>query len=327
MRKIKAVSPTSLHLWETDREAFFKKYLADIKPTPIPQTEAMAVGSAFDAYVKAWMYEKLFGNNGDGEYSLVHLLETQVDKDVLPFATEAGLHCFDCYWKSGLAQDLLKDMEGSREDPRFEFTLTGTIGGIPLIGKPDMWYFKGCDVVLDWKVMGYCSKHAQSPKKFYKTCRDTWSETEAKPTRGFKDGVVKAHKAYEEMEYCGHKIGSHWLEDTDKRWADQISIYSWMLGLDVGEENVVTCIDQLACKPSDGRPLIRVAQHRCRISAFWQHSLMGRLQDMWDTLGSGHIFDDLSREDSDAQCEVMNMPQPEETDDLWAMVNERQYRG
>jgi hypothetical protein len=97
--------------------------------------------------------------------------------------------------------------------------------------------------------------------------------------------------------------------------------------VEVGDEDMVTCIDQLACKPTEDRfPLIRVAQHRCRISKDWQLKLKDRLVKCWGIIQSGHIFDDLSREESDARCEVLDM-EKEPEDEFWSMVNERQYRG
>jgi hypothetical protein len=343
MRIVEKISPTSLHLWESDREAFYMKYLSDARPPRLDQTGAMAVGSAFDAFVKCALHHHLFGNEGasfvdrDGNdtgvgiYNLKRLFEEQVDNpEIRPWAWEAGKYCFDSYVTWGNYNSLLQELMQSEEDPRFEFELRGEIAGVPLVGKPDLWYKRAVQVIYDWKVMGYCSKSANSPKKFYKTCRDCWGMDRAKPTRG--GGQPKAHKGYEEIDHKGHLIGSHWLEQVDKKWADQISIYSWMMGVEVGDDTMVAGLDQLCCKPApdpeaNRNPLIRVAQHRCRISKEWQEKLQARLQAMWSQLQSGHIFDDLSREDSDARCEVMDMPQPEGDDEFWGAVNERQYRG
>ena len=97
----------------------------------------------------------------------------------------------------------------------------------------------------------------------------------------------------------------------------------------VGSEEVITCIDQLACKPHTDRPLIRVAQHRCRISADWQFNLLSRLQSCWRTIKSGHIFTDLTREESDARCEVLEMEAEVKDDDdpFWEMVNSKGFYG
>ena len=331
MRQIERLSPTSLQLFESDREQFYLKYLSDNKPPKEPQSDAMVVGSSFDAFVKCALHQHLFNNDGNGAYDLQTLFKKQVsNKELRPWAWEAGKYAFDCYRTWGCYDELLRELEQSEEDPRFEFELTGLVGDVPMVGYPDMWYKLKVQVVLDWKVNGFCSKHSQSPKKFYQSCRDCWGEDRAKPTRG--GGEPKPHKKYEEFHHLGHKIGGHFLHETDRKWADQITTYSWLLGVQVGDEDMVAAIDQLACKPSPDPkanrwPLIRVAQHRCRISKSWQQALFERLHASWNTIQSGHIFDDLSKEDSDSRCEVLDMPQPEGDDEFWAMVNERPFRG
>lgn len=322
MKTIAALSPTSLHLFESDRDEFYLKYLSDNNRPDQVQTDAMSVGSSFDAYVKANLHFDLFGPSV--EYSVENLLKAQVDEECLEFADRAGSYAFDCYSRYGCYQELLDELKMSEEPPRFEFKLTNNICGVPLVGKPDCWYRRGVQVTLDWKVEGFCSKHAQSPKKYYKSCRDTWGEEIAKPTRG--GGDPKPHKGYKEIEHFGHKIGSHWLEEVNTKWADQIAIYSWLLGMEVGDEDTITCIDQLACKPGDPMPLIRVAQHRCRISSKYQKELLGRLEACWWAITNKHIFTDVEKDESISRCELLDMPTGD-PDEFWDMVNERKYRG
>jgi len=346
MRTVKKISPTSLHLWERERDSFYVKYLSE-EPRPWePQTEAMTIGSAFDAFVKCSLHGHLFGHDGDGEYDLKTLFEKQCQVPELRlWAWEAGKYAFDCYRTWGCYDELLRELQQSEDDPQFEFELRGEVGGVPLVGKPDLWYRKNVQVIYDWKVMGFCSRHPQSPKKFYKTCRDCWGGERAKPTRGFK-GEPVAHKSYKEIDHFGHKIGAHFLEEVDSKWADQIAIYTWMSGVPVGDEDTIVGLDQLSCKPSPDPdanrwPLIRVAQHRCRISAAYQQQLVGRLQDCWNQIQSGHIFTDLSREESDQRCEILDIQLRGEVtevsgdavkdtdamDDFWADVNKKEYRG
>ncbi|MHC4121277.1 MAG: hypothetical protein ACYSWO_27700 [Planctomycetota bacterium] len=331
MRTIEKLSPTALHLWERDREDFYCQRLSDNRVKRDPQSPAMAVGSAFDAFVKCSLHHHIFGHDADGVYDLQRLFEEQVEnKEIRPWAWEAGKYAFDCYRTWGNYEDLLRELLQSEEEPRFEFSLNSVIGGVPLQGKPDLWYKRVVQVTYDWKVNNFCSKSAASPKKFYKSCRDCWGQCRGKPTRG--GGDPKSHKGYKEIDHHGHLIGGHFMSEVDKKWADQISTYAWMLGVEVGDEDMVAGIDQLCCKPSpdpeeNKLPLIRVAQHRCRISKVWQEQLLKRYQACWASLQSGHIFDDLTREESDARCEVLDMPQPEGDDEFWMAVNERQYRG
>ena len=64
------LSPTSLSTWKKcvdagDMTEFFIRYLADKRPPRPPQTIPMAVGSAFDAYVKCYIMDRL-GIKGEG---------------------------------------------------------------------------------------------------------------------------------------------------------------------------------------------------------------------------------------------------------------------
>jgi len=95
------------------------------------------------------------------------------------------------------------------------------------------------------------------------------------------------------------------LEDVDRTWADQTSMYGWLMGAEIGEK-VITGIDQIVCKPSVGRPSIRVARHRCRVSESYQQGLWLRIKKVWDTIQSGWIFDDISREESNKRCLMLD---------------------
>jgi hypothetical protein len=339
MREVKFISPTSLHLWESDREQFYITRLSDTRTPRDEQSPAAAVGSAFDAFVKSALYKQIYGHDGGGVYDPQRLFEEQVQgEENQAFAWRSGQECFKRYCKSGAFAELLVELTSSTREPRFEFSLQGEIQGIPLQGKPDLYYFRDCHVLYDWKVQGFCSRHSQSPAKFYRSCRDTWTAEEAKPTRG--GGQPKAHKKYEEMEHKGHKLGAHWMEDVNKKWADQLCIYGWLMGVPVGCEDFIVGIDQLSCKPApvvDGKPtlpypLIRVSQHRCRISEYFQRELMTRLNYMYSRLKCGYIFDDITREESDAKIETLEamtaaVDEDESRSAIWDMCNEREYRG
>lgn len=334
MRTIKYISPTSLHQWESDRENFFVDRLSETRSKREGQSPAAAVGSGFDAFVKSALHKSIFGHDAGGVYDLKRLFNAQVDdEENRAFAWRYAKEIFSRYVDCGAYSELLVELTQSTKAPRFEFLLRGEIEGVPLQGKPDLYYYRDVHVLYDWKVMGSCSRSAQSPKKFYQSCRDTWTLEEAKPTRG--GGQRKPHKGYEEIEYKGHKIGSHWMEDVDSNWADQLCIYGWLMGVPVGCEDFIVGIDQLCCKPAPeglDYPLVRVAQHRCRISEYFQRALLKRLQDMYASIQSGYIFDDLSREENDDKIEVLEMSLACEDPDedrchMWDMLNERTYRG
>ena len=84
------------------------------------------------------------------------------------FALKAGKYAFEAYMLSGAYYELLMLLRESIEAPRFECKLTGNIGGVPFLGKPDCRFvldlgFGRISGVLDWKVKGFCSKYATSP--------------------------------------------------------------------------------------------------------------------------------------------------------------------
>jgi len=316
MRIPKHLSPSSHGTWESDREDFYIKYLASKRPIRKPQTEPMAVGSAFDAYVKASLHADLFGQGADPVYALDALMEDQVDKEVRDWARTAGRHVFNCYRYTGAYDELLKDLQAAPEAPQFEFTVTGAPFGVPLRGKPDCRYIheSGAHVMLDWKVSGYCGQRTTSPKKLYAMVRD--GQDMAKPSQNNGN----PHKGYKPQFFKGLTIGSHFLEEACPDWADQLAIYGWMLGEPVGTEDMVARIDQIATKPGPSVPLLRVANQRARISAGWQQKLKARLEDAWKTILSGHIFPDMTREENDLRCETLDMlveDMREDDDPIW----------
>jgi len=267
----------------------------------------MAIGSAFDAYVKAALHEACFGRATDPQFEFNAIFTEQVEEHNRDWALKAGAYAFECYKKSGSYAELLTDLQQSESAPQFEFKIEAEIQGVPLLGKPDCQFTHklGARIVLDWKVNGFCSRHSTSPYKGYRMVRDGWGPEDGKPSRG----ANKAHKMYTPMKHHGVEIGSHYLEETCEDWADQLSSYSWMLGSSVGDEDTIVRIDQLVCKPEpQSFPWVRVANHCCRLSAVWQQSLVQRLLNCWATVQSGYIFDSiLSREESDERCEVLDM--------------------
>ena len=60
MRMPEYLSPTSLNVWKRDQEQFYLQYLAEKRPPREPQTQPMAVGAAFDAYVKSYLYNRYY---------------------------------------------------------------------------------------------------------------------------------------------------------------------------------------------------------------------------------------------------------------------------
>lgn len=309
--RLKKLSPTAFDLWETNPDEFYLKYLADQRPPKIPQTKPMSIGSAFDAHVKSYLNIAL--NAGIPKFTFEDLFMAQVEEQNRAWARDEGRYVFDCYRHSGALSDIMIDMTGLASPPRMETDVTGDVNGVPIGGKPDLYYVvkSGGRVLLDWKVNGYCAKTAKSPAKGYLVIRDGWPNevsqagewTWASYGRSKSHGT--AHRDCLQTRYKGILVnGGVKMEDIDPKWAAQLCFYSWCLGEPIGSDFIVG-IDQLVCSPGSPRPQIRVAKIRCLISAAYQHELAARIERCWNHVSSGHIFAKMTREDSDRQCVLM----------------------
>ena len=296
------LSPTQISKWKENQEMYYMKYLSDVKLPREKQTLPMSVGSAFDAYIKSDLYHRLVGK-GDPKYSFEGLFDLQVEEHNRDFARKAGKICYDQYVSTGALADLLIEMQGSLGEPKFEIEVRGTIshGGreVVLLGKPDVFFInkQGGHVALDFKVNGYCSKSPVSPMKGYLRLHP---------------GCLR-HKDCVPSERFGFKLNvNHKLEDLNADWAAQLSTYAWLCGCDIGTD-WVAAIDQIACAPPkkndfvQDSPNIRVAQHRLLVTPQFQFQFFSDACDLWDITRSDHVFRHMSREDSLARCQVLDM--------------------
>lgn len=306
MRIPKSLSYSSLALFEKNPEEFYMRYLAAKRPPRLPQVPAMAVGSAFDAYAKSALNYCLFGNAMSDQFEFGAIFESQVEPQCRDFGLRAGKHIFKCYKMCGAFNDLLTLLQKSTTPPRFEFSLEGNIGVAPFLGKPDCQFtpdlgYGPINCVFDWKVKGYCSKYGASPTPGYGLCLDCYKS--AKPSRSHG----KEHNKYLAMDFKGMTINQGYLEFVADEYADQCTLYGWLLGNAVGDENVVLGIEEIVAKymGENTRPQLRYARHRARVKDEYQHKLFERVQRCWQAVTSGHVFTDMTRADNDARCEVL----------------------
>lgn len=303
MQKLKYLSPTSINKFQENREDFYMDYLADKRRVRPYQTEPMSIGSAFDAYVKNYLYTKIIGKQ-DQRFDLKTLFDAQVEERNRKWAWEHGAYVFRCYMQTGALADLLRELEGASTEPRFEIEVNGVVNGyregitkdigVPLLGKPDLHFINkdAASMILDWKVNGYCSKSNVSPMPGYINCRSF-----------YKSGMP--HKEADIVKHKGIYINrATRLENLNKAWATQLYIYAWLCGEEVGSDFIVG-IDQVVCKPAGEHPDLRFATHRLRASSDFQFELFRTIQHIWEVCESGHIFYEVSREQSDARCKVL----------------------
>ncbi len=302
-RKPKNLSYSSVSLFGKNPEEFFLKYLAGNRPDKIPQEHPASVGSSFDSRVKAEL-SKVLGIPGN---SFDDLFIASVEPQNRDFALPAGQYVFDQYVACGAYDDLLAVLKTASE-VHFEANVEREINGIPMSGKPDCRFTitprdRAVQVILDWKVKGFCSKNTTSPSKGYRLVRDCqgWP----KPSRNNGE----AHNLYLAYDHHGFEVSAGFMETCNDEYADQISVYGWLLGQEPGDENVAVLIDEIVAKPNGEpgvRPLLRVANHRARVTRRHQLDLLDRIKRCWDAVQSGHVFPELSREDNDARCEILD---------------------
>jgi len=135
MRTPRFLSPSSLSLFERDREEYYMKYLATVQAPKIPQAIYMSIGSAFDAYVKAELHSAIFGPGSDPKFEFDTIFVEQVEAHNRDWAREHGQYVFDCYKIAGAYDDLLDMLLESEYDPQFEFKVEGEVEGVPLLGN------------------------------------------------------------------------------------------------------------------------------------------------------------------------------------------------
>lgn len=298
------ISPSQASLFYTDRAEYYMRYLADNRVPRLPQTDAMALGGAFDSHLKRALAKRYLASSDarlmeGGEYDLPtmlsHAIEDYLDYDKL---AGLGLALFNQYVTSGAWDRLVVDMDrmdaGSLcMEQAVYYTCPET--GMKLMGKPDISFsVGGVGHVYDAKVNGFFSKSGASPLKNH-----IWNS---------RDGV--AHKdVILQRHLCGTLVDVSGFFSPE--YVRQISTYSWAL---FGRDHlVIGGIEQLACKKltgSERRPPSSIvegvgivyASTRALVSADVQTLLFNEYLAMHKLIQSGWIFDDVSRAESDARC-------------------------
>lgn len=297
------LSNSSLCCWETSADEFFYRYIVpkNIRPTKPPQTGPMSVGSAFDALVKNYLYKTFYGEEAclRDEYRLRDLVVKQCEEHTLPESIAVAADVFDQYETSGALADLVELLHLSPVKPRMEFGVTAVIGGVPVLGYPDLHFHssQGAHVITDWKVSGSVSNWGVSPQQGYQIARDA-------------GGKSTVHKKYVPSTVRGIEVNAVPMNETTEYWASQLAVYAWALGESVGSQNFVCRIEQLACRPcpktkSDDRLRVKSCVHQSTVDFGYQFDLLERYQKCWHHITTGHYFPDLTRSESDARADML----------------------
>ena len=263
----------------------------------------MAAGSGFDAFVKNRIYRDVFGETAvkGTPYEMPQIFEAQVEEHIRDEVYAMSAHLFDYYVNCGAYAALLAEIMKSPSEPQMEFTVKAVVNGIPILGKPDLYYFtpEMVKVICDFKINGSFSKWGVSPVQGFQS------------SRYFKKNelIVEKHKKYVPITYKDLEVNETGLENFSEDWATQLSLYAWCLGEEPGDENYVVRMEQMACRPNKkaGGLNIKVATHMSRISARFQYNVMRRLMDCWSNIEAGHIFTDRTLEESQEHCEMLDL--------------------
>jgi len=303
MRKVEYLSPTSISKFYSNITEFYLTYLSDNRPEKIGQTKPMAIGSAFDAYAKSYLYDRVIGDK-NSKFDFTTLFEAQVEPQNRDIALVDGKRAFDLYLESGALGDLMIELNSAIGLPRFEIDIRGivegkregvtkNIGGVMFLGKPDVFFINrhGVYVIFDWKCNGYYSYSPPPPMPGYVRLRQKVSS---------KYVNVGQHRNAQPMNYGGVMVNyATTLDLVNQDWARQLSIYSWLCGMEIGAK-FIAAIDQLVSND------IRVAEHRLHVSEAFQWDTYAKAEHVWDVVTSNHIFRDLTLEQSQERCHQLD---------------------
>lgn len=295
---LKGISPTSLATFYKDPKRFVDTYV--LGGQRMAQTKPMAIGSAFDVYIKLFLLDET-------EEWFQKEFNRSVEKPHREWALVEGKKVFEMYQKSGALNNLMTEIAGAEVQCEFK-TKHDVIYedgySVPLRGIPDLMFLKGdLGLIVDWKVTGFMTK--ASPAHGYASC--------------YKDGFnLGAHRSMSPMRYKGVLLGlgANIRED----WMTQITMYTWA-ALPQGCEPIVG-IDQLAFKNLSGKYQkggereLRVAVFRTEINEEFQTDLKARLRKAWEMISCGHYFSDKTKEEND---ERMAFLENADEQTLWAI--------
>jgi hypothetical protein len=300
MRKPEYLSPSAIKTYLASPEEYFLKYLTDIRPAKIPQSLPMAVGSAFDAEIKAFLTQRLFG-------TAVDLFEEQVEPQNRDAVRPIGKQIFENYRRMGALSNLLRLLQTAKYAPRFELELRGNVvvgNGddkitVPLLCKPDLYFVQEFPtlsgtgigvrhVIVDFKVNGYYSK--ASPKPGYINLLEMVPVEASAGADGKWTTKSKSHKDAILITNGGIDVNATPMDLYCEEWALQNSVAGWILGTDF-----LAGIEQLAfdaSKPdhaSWGR-IPRIATYRGEVSKTYQGNLLKVIRDMWVGINTGTLL-------------------------------------
>lgn len=256
LSEVKHLSPSSLQEMERCNMSFYLKRMMGLAWPESTQSSAAGCGSAFDAFVKAEIAERL-GLQDDPKNQLSNLLKSSVEEQnahVIPL----GQALFMEYKRTKMLDRLMDEgLCGIEMSERKVLKVGDT--EIPVLGKPDAVLADG--TMVDWKVQGSMSKSGASPTPGYCFGR-----------RGF--------------DYLGeHKRCGESLDQLKPEWALQLAIYSWLYSGVEPFRDLPVAIENVTVRGTK----YTFTSIRTHITAGFQEQLWHRLNYAWGKAQSGEM--------------------------------------
>lgn len=212
LKPLEYISYTSLSQWEACQHSFYQQRLSGLTLPGIEQTPQMAVGNAFDSFIKAEISRRI--HKGDDAVLFAKLIQTMDNKhaSLIPI----GKNTYEAYVKTGFLDNLLREGLDNVEIDK-KVTLPN---GVRVYIKPDA--VKG-DIPHDWKTSGYGATRNYSPKPGY--------DLYISPYGDVKTGDPM------------------YMEHVNEDWAKQLCLYYWGLTEDVTPRKFNGSIDLILYTP------------------------------------------------------------------------------
>jgi hypothetical protein len=258
---------------DEDEREFYIKYRADSKPNREPQTLPMAVGSAFDAEVKAFLLDSFHGKAGQ----FVRLYEAQVEPQNRVAALPYGKLYFEQYKNMGGLSDLCIMLREADMLPMVELDYRHKVNfdgvEINVNCKPDLLgENKTTTLIHDWKV------NKGSPASGY--VKSLPSGLAHKTTMTVTDPI------------SGIRVAAH--AEAGKKWDDQLSFYFLARGFSE-DKRYIASIDQITHDGAPGpktrsnqfRKVLQVEQikaYATKVRKFWEAELARAVNEEWELL-------------------------------------------
>jgi len=322
---ISYLSPTSIRLWRSNRDDFYRRYILPINhPNHLGydvQNRAMAIGAGFDALLKLKLSKNLFSEGKIGEEDRIddNIFDNQVEPENRKWCLGEAEWLLGEYISLGAYQNLYNELLKDSEI-RFEFKLERECFGVLLSGRPDIRSLtkSGRFYVRDIKVNGYQSKTKISPTKGYVNLI------------GRKSGLGFNFGSYKDVFVKlidDHPINySMNLEDVSEDWALQLVIYSWLNGAirtlpieGVAFQPFLVGIEQIVGSKEFG---IKVATHCYIVQLNYQRELVKEIIEIWERIKLGEIFDEDNKERKEL-LEKVNKVEESEIDFMTKFTRER----